>query len=533
MKLLSKTVLASPAVEEIERNDEDRYSLVLKASSEPATLAKAGISLSFVFEKDDLIFMNGYQSWTYSPERRPGEYDNSLRFCPKGLDQRYGFSRYSDVFTEGRPRKGTHRGYTYAYIRRGERYILFGSLCEETGFTKITMDPAKNEITFEKGCTGRLMHPGEEYRALDIYASEGTDRDVFDGWFAAMGIVPMQARPLMGYTSWYNHYQKISRDKILRDLSGMRALERKPDVFQIDDGYEKYVGDWLHVDENKFPEGLEPIISKISDEGLCPGIWISPFVCEKESDLYRSHPDWLLIHEGEPVYAGGNWSGAYALDIYNDGLREYLKECVDHYREMGIKLFKMDFLYAACMYPREDRTRGEVMEDAMDFLRNICGDAWILACGVPLASAFGKVEYCRIGPDVTLSYDDVPYMRAFHAERPSTMHTQRNTVYRRQLDGRAFLNDPDVFVLRDTNTSLSESQKLTLARINALFGSILFASDDFSEYSEKRREQFSQTDELNLAEDMKVRVLKHTKGKHVISVRYRLNGNEKEDLFEI
>ena len=140
------------------------------------------------------------------------------------------------------------------------------------------------------------------------------------------------------------------------------------------------------------------------------------------------------------------------------------------------------------------------MAEAMDFLREVCGDAEILGCGVPLASAFGKVEYCRIGPDMSLSFDDKLFMRLFHNERPSTMHTQRNTVFRRQLDGRAFRNDPDVFLLRDENTTLTEQQKHTLAVVNALFGSVLFASDDFGKYDEKKRKLFRALCDLQQAE---------------------------------
>lgn len=52
------------------------------------------------------------------------------------------------------------------------------------------------------------------------------------------------------------------------------------------------------------------------------------------------------------------------------------------------------------------------------------------------------------------------------------------------------MNDPDVFLLRDRNTALSPEQKSTLATANALFGGLLFVSDDFSEYSEKQLAEY-------------------------------------------
>ena len=91
------------------------------------------------------------------------------------------------------------------------------------------------------------------------------------------------------------------------------------------------------------------------------------------------------------------------------------------------------------------------MCDAMDLIRELCGDKLILGCGVPLAPAFGKVDFCRIGADMALSWGKKPFSR----EDVSTKHALLNTIFRRELDGRAFLNDPDVFLLRDNNIKMS------------------------------------------------------------------------------
>ena len=126
------------------------------------------------------------------------------------------------------------------------------------------------------------------------------------------------------------------------------------------------------------------------------------------------------------------------------------------------------------------------MCEAMDFLRECVGDKLILGCGVPLGAAFGKVDYCRIGCDVGLTWDDNPIMRLTHRERVSTKNSMLNTIFRRQLNGRAFLNDPDVYLLRDENISLAHCQKQSLSIINHLFGSVYFTSDDISSYSGKQ-----------------------------------------------
>ena len=52
----------------------------------------------FAFEKDDIFFLNGFQSWTYSPERTRKQFDASLRYCPGVLDKKFGFSQYGDGY---------------------------------------------------------------------------------------------------------------------------------------------------------------------------------------------------------------------------------------------------------------------------------------------------------------------------------------------------------------------------------------------------------------------------------------------------
>ena len=119
----------------------------------------------------------------------------------------------------------------------------------------------------------------------------------------------------------------------------------------------------------------------------------------------------------------------------------------------------------------------------MDFLRECVGEKMILGCGVPLMPAFGKVDYCRIGADMGLRWK-VPFFS--NREFISTYHTLGNSIFRRQLDGRAFLNDPDVFLLRDENIHCTFEQRKIIATVNKVFGSVLFTSDNVGKYSDEQ-----------------------------------------------
>ena len=166
-------------------------------------------------------------------------------------------------------------------------------------------------------------------------------------------------------------------------------------------------------------------------------------------------------------------------------------------REWGYGLLKLDFLYAACLIPRRDKTRAQVMYDGMKLLRELSGDALILGCGVPLAPAFGKVDYCRIGCDMTLNWLGDAQLRPLHREVPSTRNTLLNTIYRRHLDGRAWRNDPDVFLLRDDNLKLTPKQRETLALVNALFAGVRFTSDNVGDYDPDKRATYDRLKALN------------------------------------
>ena len=73
-----------------------------------------------------------------------------------------------------------------------------------------------------------------------------------------------------------------------------------------------------------------------------------------------------------------------------------------------------------------------------------------------------------------------------HREDVSTRGALGNTVFRRGLDGRAFLNDPDVFLLRDNNMKMTLPQRKIIADINRIFGSLLFTSDNVDEYDNEK-----------------------------------------------
>ena len=379
---------------------------------------------------------------------------------------------------------------TYCYFRKGKQFRLVASLDEKPGYTILRYDSGKALLTLERDCAG-VEHPGGSFPLLDLFFAEGGETEVFDGWFQAMGIKPRTEKKLAGYSSWYNRYQDITEDTIREDLTGCRSLLCLGDLFQIDDGWEPKVGDWLETDAQKFPHGLKGMVEEIHAAGFQAGLWLAPFVCEKDSALFRQHSDWLLKVDGAPWCCGCNWSSFYALDLDNPAVLDYLRRVFDRVlNDWGFDLVKLDFLYGAAPFGNARESRAARMYRAMELLRSWCGQKTILGCGVPVMPAFGLVDYCRVSCDVGLDWDDVWYMRLFHRERVSTKQAINNTLFRRQLNGRAYGSDPDVFFLREENCKLTAEQKRTLATVNALLGNVFLTSDMPSHYTDAQRAEY-------------------------------------------
>ena len=450
------------------------------------------------------IFMNGYQTWTWCREMGRDERLHGLNGVSGEMVRKYGFDRYGDWLFAGYPDEpGMSHGWSWCYFRRGERFRLIASLDEQPGYTLFRYDAGKGELTIERDCAGVIC--GGEFHAFDLYFAEGPEDAVFDGWFAAMGLEKPHAPLLKGYSSWYNRYEDIDEASILSDLEGCKTLLEPGDLFQVDDGWEPGVGDWLEPDEKKFPGGMKALVDKIHAAGFKAGLWLAPFGARKASRFVKEHPDWLLHKDGEPWFLGSNWGGFYVLDIDKPEVLDHLR-CVFHrvLHEWGFDLVKLDFLYGAAPFGTERESRAGRMIRAMDFLREQCAGKLILGCGVPVMPAFGRVDYCRVGPDVSLDWNDDDNPDMVHRERVSTRNALNNVMYRRQLNGRAYGSDPDVFFLRRENIKLTEAEKALLAKADALLGGVMLTSDDPAKYDEAQRAMYRDLLALTRAENVRV-----------------------------
>ncbi len=296
--------------------------------------------------------------------------------------------------------------------------------------------------------------------------------------------------PVTGYTSWYNRFTEIDESWLLKHTESV-ASYTKWKVFQVDDGYQAKIGDWLEPGKG-FPNGIDSVLRSASASGLEPGVWLAPFVAIWNSKLIENHPDWLALDEGKEIVAGdfAHWGGKFlVLDHENPGYRSYMASVLEYFASLGVKFIKADFLYAAAMRPRRGKTRAQLSGEAHQWFYDLCSrnGMMFLSCGAPLASAYGRCDFSRIGPDISLDWNFLPLLGTSSREKPSVKASLINTVTRAILNGEAFWNDPDVVILRTENTSLTYSEKNALVHINRAFGGLLFSSDSPENYGDPEK----------------------------------------------
>lgn len=480
------------------------------------------VKREYDFDDDSRFFANGFQSWTDTKEFTKNERMSDLGFIGKTFfGKKFGLNYVGDyTFCRQAENSGEFHSHGLAYVRNDKALDFFGSLDERTGFTVIYADMNKNTLTFTKDLEGIVI--SEPYEILNLYFAIGEYDEVFDSYFETLGVKPRTVDKIKGYTSWYNYYQGISEDIILRDLRSLSAEKDYVNTFQIDDGYQTAVGDWLSIDKKKFPHGMKPITDEIHKDGLKAGIWLAPFGAQFNSTVAKQHPDWLIKDEkGKSIPVGANWGGFYGIDFYKKDAAEYIRNCFDTIlNDWGFDMVKLDFLYACSIVPIYNKTRGQIACEAMDFIRECVGDKLILGCGVWMLPCFGKVDYMRIGADMALGWKHSLLRKMMHREDVSTPNAIHNSVYRRCFNGRAFLCDPDVFLLRRTNIKFAPEQQELLAKFIKLFGGVLFMSDNVGDYDKKQLELFHDT----LSDDAEL--LAVNESGDTIFVDYRQNGSE-------
>lgn len=169
------------------------------------------------------------------------------------------------------------------------------------------------------------LNPGESFQTPEVvmvYSNCGlnqmsqTYHELYQKRLAR-GQYRDQVRPIL-VNNWEGTYFDFNEEKILGIAKTAQKLGIE--LFVLDDGWfgqrnsdNAGLGDW-YPNLEKLPEGISGLSQKIVDLGMRFGIWFEPEMVNKDSDLYRTHPEWTLETPNRHTSHGRN---QYVLDFSN------------------------------------------------------------------------------------------------------------------------------------------------------------------------------------------------------------------------
>jgi len=127
---------------------------------------------------------------------------------------------------------------------------------------------------------------------------------------------------------------------------------------------------------------MHPLVSHIHSMGMTFGLWFEPEMVSPDSDLFRSHPDWIL---GEKDQALGREQ--YVLDISIKEVQEYLFKSIDKIlNEYPIDYIKWDHNR---VLPHPDASQTRALYRLLSRIRQAHPSLEIESC----SSGGGRIDY--------------------------------------------------------------------------------------------------------------------------------------------
>ena len=451
---------------------------------------------------DLAFYSSGWQSWSYAGLVRA---DQSMPRTRLGPIRRPMVDQPGASISRG---QGRVRSDMFGVLldRNSHAGILAGFLSQTAAFGTVVsyMGGEKPSLHLRTNLDGVLVDPGESFIS-DLACIDFIDTKSSDplSTYLELTAIENSARiantsPL-GWCSWYYYFQEVHQIHVQDHLKWAKEYEDDIplEVYQIDDGYQSNIGDWLTTNE-RFPSGMAQLAGNIQGAGYEAGLWIAPFIALRDAQIVQRNPAWVLRNRyGLPVNTGWVWeSFGRALDVTHPGVQENVARVMDTVvNRWGYSYIKLDFLYAAALTGKRYNPRltgAQALRKILMMIREVAGEeSTLVGCGCPLGSGIGIFDSMRVGPDVAPSwkprYAFVDALIQNELDLPSARNALHNTITRAPFHRRWWINDPDCLLLRRTETQLSEAEVQALVTVVALSGGAAMVSDDLLALDAERR----------------------------------------------
>ncbi len=397
-------------------------------------------------------------------------------------------------------KEGFNTVFNMALFNENGVYTLIGfSSCFRFGgeirFNKDTLQVVLNT-------ENKTFFADKEVKLEDVYISSSHSREELLADFAReieKNHPRLEFTPVPdGWCSWYCFGPHVTEKDILNNLDSINRLGLNMRFVQIDDGYQRRMGDWLTMTES-FGD-MKALCDKITEKGFEPAVWVAPFIAEEDSDIFKAHPDWFIKDDnGKPLssdkFTFGGWRRApwYMLDPTNPEVYNHLKETFAYMRKnWGSRYFKLDAnmwgAFAEGVRYNNEFTSVESYRLGMKAILEGAGEeCFLLGCNAPMWHSIGAVHGNRLTGDISRSFD------VFKSVAVEGFH-------RNWQNNRFWINDPDCVTVESSYLSLvdaggrkamlsadiTDSEFLFHATYICAVGGMVLSGDDLSNTSIER-----------------------------------------------
>lgn len=134
--------------------------------------------------------------------------------------------------------------------------------------------------------------------------------------------------------NWEATYLDFNGEKIV-DIA-KKAAELGLEMLVLDDGWfgkrdidNSGLGDWV-VNEKKLGRSLKELVDEVNALGLKFGLWFEPEMISEDSDLYRTHPDWMIrIPNRKGVKSREQYVLDYTREDVRAGIEKMIRDILD------------------------------------------------------------------------------------------------------------------------------------------------------------------------------------------------------------
>ncbi|MGH2318635.1 alpha-galactosidase [Planococcus sp. SE5232] len=196
-----------------------------------------------------------------------------------------------------------------------------------------------------------LLESGEAFQTPEVvmvYSADGLNdmSQTFHKLYRtrlARGKWRDQERPVL-INNWEATYFDFDETKIFELAKSSKELG--VELFVLDDGWfgkrdddTTSLGDWFE-DKRKLPNGITQLAKDITGLGMEFGLWFEPEMVSKASELYKTHPDWVIHVPNRKMSHGRN---QFVLDFSRQEVVDFIHGLMaDVLRDAPISYVKWD-----------------------------------------------------------------------------------------------------------------------------------------------------------------------------------------------